>query len=479
MNETIKIKPAAETCAGFQPLKWWQAGLLVLGAAGCFHAAYTPAQSGPLALLIVGYVGCLVQLARMRTTRLAFYAGLLTGLACFAPQLGFFWNIFGAAAIALWVVLAFWIALFVALAHAALVRFGVKRAVWLIPFLWTGLEYFRSELYYLKFAWLNVGFVFAGWWIIPFGKIGVYGVGFCVVAYATLGLLSSWEVRISKSVRILISIVIIIIIPLLLLPALVKFKIRPEPNFRVAGAQLEFPIPSELVQSLDKLVAAHTNLDLIVLPEYTLDGPPTEQLKDWCRDNKKFLIVGGKEPAPGNNFYNTAFVIGTNGEVVFKQAKSVPIQFFKDGLPAPEQRVWESPWGKIGICICYDLSYTRVTDELVRQGAQLLIVPTMDVSDWGRHQHELHARIAPVRAAEYGIPIFRLASSGISQGVTANGSVRASAPFPGEGEMIFFATRLGRAGSLPLDRLLAPLCVGVTGLFAAWLAVGGVRRFRR
>jgi apolipoprotein N-acyltransferase len=217
---------------------------------------------------------------------------------------------------------------------------------------------------------------------------------------------------------------------------------------------------------------------LIVLSEYTLDGEPTEQLKSWCRDNQKFLIVGGKDSSPGTNYYNTAFVISTNGEVVFKQVKSVPIQFFKDGLPAPEQKLWDSPWGKIGICICYDLCYTRVTDELVRQGAQMLIVPTMDVADWGRHQHELHARVAPVRAAEYGIPIFRVASSGISQGVDAWGRVRSSAPFPGEGEMIFFGVNLrpDRHGSLPLDRYLAPLCVGVTGLFVLWLAVTAFRR---
>ena len=100
------------------------------------------------------------------------------------------------------------------------------------------------------------------------------------------------------------------------------------------------------------------------------------------------------------------------------QERAHPV--FKDGLPAPEQKVWDSPWGKIGICICYDLSYTRVTDALVRQGAQMLIVPTMDVETWGQHQHELHARIAPVRAAEYGILIFRVASSGISQGSREN-----------------------------------------------------------
>jgi apolipoprotein N-acyltransferase len=147
----------------------------------------------------------------------------------------------------------------------------------------------------------------------------------------------------------------------------------------------------------------------------------------------------------------------------------VPIQFFKDGLPAQEQKVWNSPWGKIGICICYDLSYTRVTDELVRQGAQLLIVPTMDVEDWGRHQHELHSRVAPVRAAEYGIPIFRVASSGISQAVTGGGNVVAQTRIPGGGEIFSAQLRLPTRGGLPLDRYLAPFCVAVTGILTAVL----------
>ena len=259
----------------------------------------------------------------------------------------------------------------------------------------------------------------------------------------------------------------------------------------MVGIQLEFPESDKIAGALDKTLvipvsskrrslALSTNVDLVVLPEYTLDGEPTDALKDWCRTNQKFLIVGGKQPLGSTNYYNTAFVISTNGEVVFRQVKSVPIQFFKDGLPAPEQKVWNSPWGKIGICICYDLSYTRVTDALIRQGAQMLIVPTMDVADWGQHQHELHARIAPVRAAEYGIPIFRVASSGISQGVDKTGRVRASAPFPGEGETIFFGAHIGAKGSVPPDRLLARLCVFITGLFLLrTVAVGFYRKKRQ
>jgi apolipoprotein N-acyltransferase len=465
------------------PIHWRKAGLFALVAVACFHIAYTPTSSGLLSLAIMGYVICLMHLARLRTTRQCFYTGLVVGLACIGPQLGFFWRIFGPGAIALWLVLAVWIGCFVALAHRALFHFGPKRAALLIPFLWTGLEYFRSELYYLKFSWLNVGYAFSEASIVPLSLVGVYGVGFFVAAGAALlQLVRRDHLRRIGPIRLILSMGAALLLLFWLLPAFAKAVTYP--NLGLAGVQLEFPNEKEITHALDKLLLKHqqivqanrgfrryTNLDLIVLPEYTLTGEPPQALKDWCRTNQKFLIVGGKDESPGTNFFDSAFVISTNGEIVFQQVKSVPIQFFKDGLPAPKQKLWESPWGKIGICICYDLSYTRVTDELVRQGAQMLIVPTMDVTDWGQHQHELHARVAPVRAAEYGLPIFRVASSGISQGVNRSGWVQATAPFPGEGKTLFFGARLGRGGSLPLDRWFAPFCVIVTGAFVVWLVV--------
>jgi apolipoprotein N-acyltransferase len=107
----------------------------------------------------------------------------------------------------------------------------------------------------------------------------------------------------------------------------------------------------------------------------------------------------------------------------------------------------------------------------MRLGAQAIIVPTMDLADLARHQYEMHARVAPVRAAEYGVPIFRVASSGISQCVNARGQVTASAPMPGDEAMISGFLDLKDAGTLPLDRVIAPLSTGVTGLFIGWLAL--------
>jgi apolipoprotein N-acyltransferase len=222
---------------------------------------------------------------------------------------------------------------------------------------------------------------------------------------------------------------------------------------------------------LEDVIRSHPDAELVVLSEYTLDGPVPAALREWCRRHGRYLIVGGKDPAPGASFYDTAFVVGPGGDILFRQVKAVPIQFIKDGLPAPEQKLWDSPWGKIGICVCYDLSYTRVTDRLVKLGAEAIIVPTMDVVDWGQAQHELHARIAPVRAAEYGLPIFRVASSGISQLVDRSGRVRATAPCPGDGATIAGTLEMRGGGRRPLDRWLAPFATAVTAAVIVWLSI--------
>jgi apolipoprotein N-acyltransferase len=449
-----------------QPLSWGKSFLFAALAVVCFYLSYTPLQHPAFGLFIFGYALFLVQLTNQKTVRRAFYFGLAVGFLCAASQLYCFGEIFGAAAIVLWLILAFWIALFTAVVCACIRHWGKVRTMWLVPFIWTGLEYFRSELYYLKFSWLNVGYVLPAQ-LSGFGPyhIGMYGAGFCVfgilAVYHYRRLIFAYLLKKPSWLDIILILVLLWILAELFLPALAETKSHRRIPISVAGIQMEFPNEGVLPKALDKVVTKHPGAQLLVLSEYTLDGPVPESLKQWCRDHSRYLIVGGEDPTTNGNYYDTAFVIGTNGEVIFKQAKSVPIQFFKDGLPALKQEVWNSPWGKIGICICYDLSYARVTDRLVKEGAQLLIVPTMDVENWGRHEHELHALVAPVRAAEYGIPIFRLASSGISQAVSGNGHVVAQASFPGSADIMSAELRLPMRGSLPLDRFLAPFCVFV------------------
>ncbi len=430
------------------PFQRWGAVAASLTAALAFHLAFSHPALSFLALL---YFERLLALTRVEKARLAFYAGTGVGLLVFVPKVTFFYTLFGVSAAALWLILAVWHGLFVYLAHWARRRFSPPASVAWIACCWTGLEYFRSELYSLKFSWLAGGFALMQQPSALTPILGVYGVSFvAVLLVAAAVLLPSRRFRLASVAGL---VVFTMTLQLPLHPTNAGGR-----SVEVAGMQLEFPVELEVPAHLDALKQRHPGAKIFVLSEYTFDGPLPPLMKKWCKHNAAYLIVGAKEMLAGGQFYNTAYVVSPEGEVVFQQVKATPIQFFQDGLPAPEQRPWDSPWGKIGICICYDLCYSRVTDRLIRQGAEALIVPTMDVAEWGRAQHELHARIAPMRAAEYRVPIFRLASSGISQAVNHSGVVESSAPFPGPGEMLSAQLTMGRPGSIPVDRFLAPAC---------------------
>jgi apolipoprotein N-acyltransferase len=437
-----------------------QFGLIAIAAAA-FHIAFANAALGPVILV---YLGCLIELTRARTTRLAFYSGLVLGLLVFAPKLKFFYTIFGIAAAPLWLILALWHGVFVYLGQRARSFLPNRMALALIPMFWTGLEYFRSELYPLKFSWLSPAYAFGPNAALPI--LGAFGI--------TLLLLYLLAAISQLAMRARAAAYAALVIATFLLRSL-PFPSATDKTIRLAGIQLEFPVELEIPAKLDRLKANHPEADIYVLSEYTLDGPMPNCLRTWCKRNGKHLIVGGKDPAPNGDFYNTAFVIDPNGDIVFKQVKAVPIQFFKDGRPAPEQKLWNSPWGKIGLCVCYDLSYTRVIDELIRQRAQIIINPTMDVADWGLGQHQLHGRVPPLRAAEYRVPIFRLASSGISEAVDSRGRVLASAPFPGYEAMISAELPLAPRAAPPFDRYVAPIC-SVIALLALPSAIFASRR---
>jgi apolipoprotein N-acyltransferase len=478
------------------PLRGWTWVLVLLGAASCFHAAFLKPS---MSWLILGFLGGLFALRRLGSARKAFYVTLGLGLACYAPHLGFLWNIFGPAAIPLWLILPFWLAVFSLTVWQVDRRFGVLWSGWLAPVIWAGVEYFRCEVWWLRFSWLSAGSVLPDGF--PLLDLGVFGAGIALFGFAA-ALVRSAERGFRSGflaiLGVLAGVGILISADTTLRPRLNK----PEPHrtVAVAGLQMEFPSMTDLMGALDRTIQDHPSVELIVLPEYTFEGEPPEVVRNWCRIHTRWLIAGGKdflstvpgtnaspahallrpaensEPKTENPFRNTAFVIGTNGQVVFTQAKSQPIQFFNDGLPAESQRLWNSPWGPIGIAICYDASYRRVSDELVRQGARALLFPTMDVEQWGAYEHGLNARQARLRAREYQLPVLRVASSGPSQLISARGSVERSTSIPGQGETVAGTLVLrDQPNPRPLDHWIAPLC---TGAWAA-IAIGLVRSARR
>src|SRR5689334_4092587 len=118
-----------------QALSWPQRILWSLIAAAGFHLAY---YFPPLAFCIGIYLFALWQLTRQPNRIQAMNTGWLLAFLVYAPHLSFFWTIFGPAAIALWLVLGFWLGLFLAMARLARAMWGPMAAVLLAPWLWLG-----------------------------------------------------------------------------------------------------------------------------------------------------------------------------------------------------------------------------------------------------------------------------------------------------------------------------------------------------
>ena len=407
----------------------------------------------------------LTRLAEKFAPSVAFRAGFVMGIALYGKELFFFTNIFSYGAIALWAVLSLWLALFALAVSSGFQRLRRPVMLTLIPFLWTGFEFARSELYPLKFTWIIPGYSMdatgtgqhVAW-------LGVYGIGFLLAAIASV----FWWANGTKRWQFSGLALVVFVLVAATTPRLSRVEVNGK-GLNVAGIHLPSESTAKTMNRMDAFLARHPDTQLVVLAEYTFGGEPDPEFREWCVRHNMYLVAGGMEHVDGGGIYNTAFVIGPTGEIVFKQAKSVPLQFFDDGLPAKKQEIWESPWGKVGVAICYDLSYRMVMDRLIKQGSQLLVIPTMDELSWGEQEHRHHARVALTRAAEYQVSIARVGSVGISQLVAPGGLVVDSTEFPGEAAEVAGVIPIVESGRTPIDALLAPLATGLTGLVLMWL----------
>lgn len=110
----------------------------------------------------------------------------------------------------------------------------------------------------------------------------------------------------------------------------------------------------------------------------TIPGPTIETLMDKCKELGIYIIVGLLEKHEGK-LYNSAVLIGDNGEVLYTYRKThlpdMGADRFVDPGPGPLEVV-ETPIGKIGILICYDWSIVETTRVLMLKGAGILVAIT-------------------------------------------------------------------------------------------------------
>jgi len=108
----------------------------------------------------------------------------------------------------------------------------------------------------------------------------------------------------------------------------------------------------------------------------TAEGPTISGLRQIARDYGMYLCVGLAEREPRTNlFYNSAFVLDPNGEVVCRYRKmNAEIRWACPGNPR-EDNTFATPWGRIGLLICSDSYHSLPARVTARRGADLILIP--------------------------------------------------------------------------------------------------------
>lgn len=139
--------------------------------------------------------------------------------------------------------------------------------------------------------------------------------------------------------------------------------------------------------------AAKAGAKVVVIPElfntgYRLDeryvdyaelipGPTVEKLKTQAKQWDIFIAASIVEKDPVSSaIYDTAFLVGPDGLLgTYRKVHcwGKEPEFFTAGTAFP---VFETPWGKIGLLICYDVGFPEAARSLVLDGANLILIPS-------------------------------------------------------------------------------------------------------
>lgn len=118
------------------------------------------------------------------------------------------------------------------------------------------------------------------------------------------------------------------------------------------------------------------------------DDETLKGLRALCAELKIWLLIGSlglKTQDPDGRFANRSFVISDTGDIVARYDKIhmfdvdvSPEETYResDGYrPGGEAVVAQTPFGALGLTICYDVRFGRLHRALAQAGAEILTVP--------------------------------------------------------------------------------------------------------
>ena len=124
-----------------------------------------------------------------------------------------------------------------------------------------------------------------------------------------------------------------------------------------------------------------------------------DAMREVARRRAVWLLGGSLPVRNGTNaIHNRAPLIAPDGRIAF-QDKHVMTRFEAEEWrvqPGAPPSVFQTPWGKIGIAICYDVEFPSLVRAQVEAGAWLILVPTCTDTLHGFNRVRLAARARAV-----------------------------------------------------------------------------------
>jgi len=157
--------------------------------------------------------------------------------------------------------------------------------------------------------------------------------------------------------------------------------------------------------------------DILVLPEYAamvlagafikspdiaaeLDAVVTQAdaliaaMRDIAKGAQIYILGGTVPMRSGAKIYNRAPFIGSTGMLVFQDKQSMTrFEAERWGITGGAgPKIFETPFGKIGVSICYDSEFPLHVRAQVTAGAEIIIIPSCTDSIAGFNRVRLSAR---------------------------------------------------------------------------------------
>ncbi len=115
------------------------------------------------------------------------------------------------------------------------------------------------------------------------------------------------------------------------------------------------------------------------------DGPAQRALSALAAALGIWIVGGSIPELEENRVYNTSFVYDSAGRQVARHRKMHLFDISVEGgqtfresdtlSPGGEITVFDTPWGMMGLCICFDLRFEELARLMALRGARVIFVP--------------------------------------------------------------------------------------------------------